>query len=134
MLSRLNCNFFFFFFFFFLKNSLLSLFGAVMNTIIHKSESDSVLCIKTSWWEVFLKCIQNSEWFAINNYSRYFEVPTITISCIFIIMIYCITEYRHMSSRGETVQLTHGSVFITCFRVTVSVRYVLCLGKTYTVN
>ncbi len=34
--------------------------------------------------------------FLINYYFRYFGVPTI-IPCIFIIVIYRITEYRHMS-------------------------------------
>ncbi len=40
---------------------------------------------------------KKSEQFVINNYSLYFEVPTITILCICTTVTYRITEYRHAS-------------------------------------
>lgn len=49
----------------------------------------------TGWWKSFLKMHSKN---LNNSYSRYFEVPSITIQCMFIIMINHITVYWHMSS------------------------------------
>ena len=56
-----------------------------------------------AFWAVDGKNIlkMHSKFWIICNiyiYSRYLEVPTITISCICITVIYRITEYRHMSN------------------------------------